>query len=150
MKRFRFRLEGLLRLRRVEEKRCLSSLRARQVEVADAQERQRELNSDRGRTIESLRRLGQGRLEMEEVLRHRRYLISLENRTREVHAEVIRRQSALIEAQRVTARAVRERQLVERLRERRRDDHELGVRRQEVRDLDEIGSGAAGRREAIG
>lgn len=150
MKRFQFRLEGLLRLRKVEEERCLQGLRARQAALADAEERERQLVSERGRTVESLTRLERGRLDMDEVLRHRRYLCALENRTREVSAEGIRRRVDLREAQRLAERAVRERQLVERLRERRLGEHEAGVRREEVRDLDEIGSGARARRAARG
>jgi len=150
MKRFRFRLEGLLRLRKVEEERSLQGLRARQAALADVRERERELATERGRTVESLRRLERGRLDMDEVLRRRRYLYLLENRTREVSAEGIRRQVELHEAQRLAERAVRERQLVERLRERRRGEHGERVRREELRDLDEIGGGATLRREARG
>jgi flagellar FliJ protein len=150
MKRFRFRLEGLLRLRKVEEERSLGRLRARQAALADVEARRHELESERGRTVDGLRRLERGHLQMDEILRHRRYLLLIENRTREVAAEAIRRTAELREAQRATERAVRERQLVERLRERRRDEHEVGARREEIRDLDEIGSGAAARREARG
>jgi len=150
MKRFRFRLEGLLRLRKVEEERCLQGLRARQAALADVQARERELVTERGRTVESLRRLEHGRFEMDEILRRRRYLDLLENRSREVSAEGIRRQAELCGAQRIAERAVRERQLVERLRERRLGEHEEGARREGILDLDEIGSGASARREARG
>lgn len=150
MKRFRFRLEGLLRLRKVEEERCLQGLRERQAALADVRARERELTSERGRTVESLRRLERGRLEMDEILRHRRYLYLLENRTREVSAEGIRRQVELCEAQRIAERAVRGRQLVERLKERRRGEHREELRREEVREFDEVGGGARTRREARG
>ena len=150
MKRFRFRLEGLLRLRKVEEDQCLQKLRTQQYALADAEARQREITAERGRIVESLRRLERGQLEMDEILRHRRYLIALENRGREISAEAIRRQADVTDAQRVAHRAIRERQLVERLRERRREEHGEHVRREEIRDLDEIGSGSALRREALG
>jgi len=149
MKRFRFRLDGLLRLRRVEEERCLGRLRERQAAVVDVMERRRELGRERTRTVASLRRHEQGVLSMEDVLRHRRYLVALENRTRELDAEVVRRRTELQEAQRAAERAIRERQLVERLRDRRREEHDSLARREELRELDEIGRGAVARREAI-
>ncbi len=142
MKQFRFRLEGLLRMRKVEEDRCVGILRAHQGAVADAVQRREQITAERDRTIDALRRLEQGMLEMEEILRHRRYLITLDNRGREIDAEIIRRRTELIEAQRVAERAIRERQLVERLRERRKEEHRLSSRRQEVRDLDEVAAGS--------
>ncbi|MGA1203152.1 MAG: flagellar export protein FliJ [Planctomycetota bacterium] len=138
MREFRFRLEGLLRIRKVEEDRCLGRLRRHQCAVSDALERKRQLESERGRTLESLRRLESGTLEMEEVLRHRRYLVALENRGREVDAEVIRRRYEMQGVQREAEKAVRERQLVERLQERQREDHDVEELRREVRELDEI------------
>lgn len=150
MKKFRFRLEGLLRLRKVEEDGCLQRLRAQHGAMADVEARCDELRQDRARTVESLRRLERGELEMEEILRHRRYLVALENRTREVSAELVRRRADLHEAQRAAERAIRKRQLVERLRERRQSEHAEELRRYEVRELDEVGRGATARKEALG
>ena len=138
MKAFRFRLEGLLRLRKVEEDRCLGRLRRYQSAMADAVERKEQLDAERGRTLEALRRLEAGTLEMEEILRHRRYLVALDNRGREVEAEVIRRRNEMRSVQREAEKAIRERQLVERLKERRREEHDLEENRRAVRELDEI------------
>lgn len=138
MKAFQFRLEGLLRLRKVEEDRALGRLRRYQSAMADAVERKQQLDAERGRTLEALRRLESGTLEMEDVLRHRRYLVALDNRGREVEAEVIRRRNEMQSVQREAEKAIRDRQLVERLKERRREEHDLEENRRAVRELDEI------------
>lgn len=138
MKRFQFRLEGLLRLRKVEEDRCLQVLRAHQCAMADIAERRELLNSERTKTVDALRRLETGDLEMEQVLRHRRYLVALDNRGREIDAELIRRRNEMQGAQREAEHAVRERQLVEKLRSRHHDEYRDRVRRVEAREFDEI------------
>ena len=150
MKRFRFRLDGLLRLKLVEEDRCLRRLRELQVVVADAIERRRELTTERDRTIETLRKLEDGSIDVEEVLRHRRHLAAVEIRAQEIDAEVIRRRCELREAQRSAECAVRERQRVERLRDRRSEEHRLAAGREEAHVHDEVAGGLATRREALG
>lgn len=150
MKRFRFRLEGLLRLRKVEEERRLRAFRAGQVALADVLARQHEIEVERDRTFDSLRRLETGQLEMHEIQRHRRYISALEVRERDLDAEMMRRRADLNGAQRRAERAIRDRQLVERLRDRRREEHGVRMRREEIREFDEVAAGTESRRRAIG
>ena len=133
MKAFRFRLEGLLRQRKVVEERCLTELRVFQSALADAASRKNQLDTERERTIDSLRRLEVGAIAMEELLRHRRYLVALDNRTREVDAEMVRRRYEMRDAQAAADQAIRERQLVERLKEKRKEEYDLDLRRKETR-----------------
>lgn len=149
MKRFQFRLEGLLRLRKVEEDRCLQVLRAHQCAMADIAERRELLGSERSKTVDALRRLETGDLEMEQVLRHRRYLIALDNREREIDAELIRRRNEMQGAQKQAEHAVRERQLVEKLRTRHHDEYRDRMRRVEAREFDEIAGVIRSRARAV-
>ncbi len=148
MKAFRFRLEGLLRARKVEEDRCLQALRVHQSALAGVTERKLQLEDERERTLNSLRGIETGELEMEDLMRHRRYLVALDNRSREVESEIIRLRHEMRGAQARAETAVRERQLVERLRERRKEEHDVEQRRREVREFDEIASGAYARSSA--
>ena len=141
MKVYRFRLEGLLRQRKVVEERCLSELRVFQSALADAASRKNQLDAERERTIDSLRTLEVGEIAMEELLRHRRYLVALDNRAREVDAEMVRRRYEMRDAQAAADQAIRERQLVERLKEKRKEEYDLDLRRKETRELDEIAGG---------
>ncbi|MFQ5653204.1 MAG: flagellar export protein FliJ [Planctomycetota bacterium] len=147
MRPFRFRLEGLLRIRRVEESRRLIELKKRQRELLDMRAEIEALATERDRTMERLRGLEEGILRIEEVLPHRRYLNTLHNRTVEKSALLEGLRSHVKAAQEALDRASRERKAIERLRERSLEEHRNEERREEGRELDELARAHQGLRE---
>ncbi len=144
MKRFEFRLEGLLRIRRVEEERCLKELRERQGAMAAKQQEIDAILLEKTRQIEQLRSLESGPLSIDELLAHRRYLNSLNKSLLEKEAELPALYQGILEAQKLANAAARERKVIERLRERRYSEYLEEARRQESAELDEMTQVRAG------
>ena len=143
-KRFRFRLEVVRRLRKQKEDEC------RRV-VA---ERLRQVNGVRGRIgmlTEHLHRehlvirrdasageAAAGRLDMDGLRRRHAYVNYLHRSINEAKGELVR---LLVEFERDRARlaeASKELKVIDKLEERQRARHELGVRRAELAEADEV------------
>jgi flagellar export protein FliJ len=141
MKRFRFRLETLLRLR--ESRRDQRSRDLAETLELDARLRaeQASLETKRQAELEALRDVaGQGIVDVDRTLESRRFLSVLRAEMQIVAAqiealgrEIDRRRQDLVEAD----RAVR---VLEKLRERHAHHYRERVDREEVSDLDEIAS----------
>ena len=138
MKRFRFKLEELLRIRRVEEKRQLQELRKQQSSLLAKQSELDSLESERALQIDRLRALGSGPLPMETIFLHQRYLNALHNQSTHRQAEFERIEVEARQARETASTAARDRKAVERLRERRYEEFLAKARRSEVLELDEM------------
>lgn len=137
MKKFRFRLEPLLKLRQHRE-------RERQKEHAEALQKVQAQNQhlaaidqDRSRTLERQRSLQTGKLSTSRLLAHSRYLLRLKGDTmtgrevlRSLEQQAERRRQNLVEA-------ARQRQIYEKLRERRKEAYYKESERRETIDNDE-------------
>ena len=159
-KRFRFRLEVVRRLRKQKEDEC------RRV-VA---ERLRQVNGVRGRIgmlteylhqehlairrDASVGEAAAGRLDMDGLRRRHVYVNYLHRSINEAKGELVR---LLVEFERDRARlaeASKELKVIDKLEERQRARHELGVRRAELAEADEVAAqfarrGAAGARVKV-
>ena len=140
MRRFRFRLEALARLRRLEEDRRLSQFRQKRKALLDVGEELERIATEREHHTECLRDLEQGSMDLEKVLAHRRYLIHLHNQGVEKSRELEQRNQDANVAKTYLDEAMRERKVVERLRERRYKEYLDAFRREETREMDEVGS----------
>jgi flagellar protein FliJ len=139
MARFRFNLEGLLKLRRLEEDRAKSAflLRFRGYRLVEAE------ISEVGRLREEAkvrcRESSLGSLDMDVLLRSRRFINVLFQRIEEKRAELSRLRPALEEARSAYRKAAARRKAIEKIRERRREAFIREEERREGRELDEVG-----------
>lgn len=147
MKRFEFRFEGLLRVRRVEERRRERDVQEKQREIRTERDELDRVHVSRNEHLEALRSVTAGPLPMQEIISHRRMLNGLaaqrgvlEERLRQLGREIV-------PLQRQLEVAIRERKAVERLRERRHEEYVQDHRREETAILDEIGQSSHQKRE---
>ena len=144
MKRFAFRLEGVLRYRKeVEQQR--QALLARSLEAVEARrEEARRVRDQVEEAVEEMRRLGRRNLDLS-LLRQqslrlatlRGLLSRLETGLREAEAEEERARGEYMEAR-------KERQALELLRSQRLSEHARREGVEEQKELDEIGTRLAG------
>lgn len=139
MARFRFSLDGLLKLRRIEEDRAksaflfrLRSCRLIEGEIAEIARRREEAKA---RCLET----PGGTLDIEELLRARRFINVLFGQIEEKRAELGRLRPAVEEARGAYRKAAVRRKAIERLREKRKAEFLREEDRREARALDEVG-----------
>jgi flagellar FliJ protein len=139
MARFRFNLEGLLKLRRLEEDRAKSAFLLRfrcyrlvEAEIAEIGRRREEAKA-------RCRESSLGSLDMDALLRSRRFINVLFQRIEEKRAELSRLRPALEEARGAYRKAAARRKAIEKIRERRRLEFLREEDRREGRELDEVG-----------
>jgi len=140
VKRFRFRLQKLVEVRRLKE----DALRQELARAQEALERERavlgKLAGARGATLEELRASVGGRLDVEWIAAYHRYLGFLAHRIREQGAVVDRlaREEAAKREALIAAR--RARMVVEKLKERAYARYREEIGRMEQAFLDEVGT----------
>lgn len=139
MKKFQFRLDGLLRVRKVETDRRRGELQQRLSRALETERALQELVNERDRSNEKLLELASGSMEMVEVLAYQRYLNALYRKENELSSELIAQRRETLQAQQELGEALRGQQVVERLRERRQEEYKDEVAREERLELDEIG-----------
>ena len=144
MKRFRFSLETLLNLRKEKEQECEIALAAAVGELAsidrridDAQRQSDEVFMAGGRTLEDLRN-------REVVMSHASDVIQSLQEPRELAS------GKVDVARNAYNEAHSQRAALDRLREKRRDQWRAGIRREEIRQLDETAKGALVRKRLTG
>lgn len=137
-RRFRFRLESLLKLRRSLEEAAQRSL-ARTLEALDqARGRQAQLVQAQAEAVESRRTpLGQ-QVNLELWRAVERYLVALEHRLAEAAVQVREAEAQVAAAREALVRAHRDHLMLLRLKERRQEQHDLEQGREDARELDEI------------
>jgi flagellar FliJ protein len=157
VKRFRFDLEQLLRLKHWREEEAKKALAVEVMALEQLQARLQELQSEMGSMLESEGRKGetqqvdfQGRLGILQYARHLGDLISSQ------HQDIAQQGVRLKEKSDLLMKAMQERKALEKLKERRSEEHRAEVKRSEYANLDEASAGflkrnAAGesRREAL-
>jgi flagellar FliJ protein len=139
MARFSFSLEPLLKLRRLEEDQkkrgFLSSLQLCRLKEAEIEEISRRREEAKARCRELL----PGRIEIEDLLRARRFLNVLFQRLSEKRVELQALRPALDEARAAYRKAAARRRVVEKVRERKWREYLREEDRRERRELDEAG-----------
>lgn len=147
MKKFRFELAGLLRVREIEEERRQQALRQVQAELAALQREGEELTRQREEHRNGLACHAKGVLDLEVMRGHRRCLNGIERAQDELAVRRGQAQERLVEAAAELRRAINEREVVTRLRERRREEYLRALQRAETAELDESAHVRAARRE---
>ena len=147
MRRFRFRLERLLALKRYGEREWEIKLaRATGACVLT----QQSIARSRRAWAESFRAFRAGGLDLEGMLSAEAYRKRMEATVERLQAELERQSAELEEVRKGYLSASRERKVLAKLKERREAEYMRDQRRQEFNSMDEVASVAHGRRAAGG
>jgi flagellar FliJ protein len=136
--RFRFRLEGLLKLRKALEEDARRAF-ARTLQARNAVEaRLRELEEEHVRTLDA-RRAGQGEvLDLDRWRAIERFLVVVEHRIARTRVELAEAEALVAEARKALTRAHQAHLMLLRLKERRQEQHAHEIMLEEFRNLDEL------------
>jgi flagellar protein FliJ len=138
MPRFKFQLEGLLRHRRRLERERQRDLALLHREVRRLEEELRSLGAAMSQTHSQVREKLTGRLDLGFLAAHRRFITSMQ-RSGQVVLQKIAALGPQIEARRVAVvAAAKDRKVLEKLRERRREIWLADEARREMAMLDEV------------
>lgn len=140
MKRFAFRLQALLRLRRLYEQEALLELQRRQAALAGAQQRLREMHEERRAWAERYNAQIDGPVAhaAADRLLIEQYFVSLDRQEILQHQEIERHAENVRQAQQIFEEKMREREQVDRLRQRALDEYQVELGRSELRDIDAL------------
>lgn len=142
MRRFSFSLEPVLRYRtQAEQQRRRELAEAQQAVLEQQDELQNLVLSEQGQMSE-MRLIHGGPLDVPLLLRFQQYLHHLARRIEESVQQLKKRMETREERRLVLVAASKQRRVLERLRERRWQEYQLELGREEQRMLDEIGAGA--------
>ena len=136
--RFRFRLEGLLKLRKAFEEDARRSL-AKTLQARDAVEASlRHFEQEHRGTVDS-RRTGQGEfVDLDRWRAIERYLVVLEHRIAQTQAELTEAEQRVTEARKALTKAHQAHLMLLRLKERRQEQHTHEALLAEFREVDEL------------
>jgi flagellar FliJ protein len=136
--RFRFRLEGLLKLRKAIEEDARRAF-AKTIQARDAIEtRLRHLRQECMDTVDS-RRTAKGEVvDLDRWRAVERYLVVLEHRIVQDQAELAEAERQVAEARKVLTKAHQGHMMLLRLKERRQEQHAYEAQLEEFRNVDEI------------
>jgi flagellar FliJ protein len=136
--RFRFRLEGLLKLRKALEEDARRFL-ARTIQARDAIEASlRHLEGEQRSTVDSCR-TGQGEVvDLDRWRAIERYLVVLEHRIAHARTDLEEAERQVAEARKALTKAHQAHLMLLRLKERRQEQHDHEALLQEFRDVDEL------------
>lgn len=149
MKRFEAKLGGLQRVQKVDVDRRRAELHRRVANALSVEKELRTLAAERGQKQAQLRSLRDGVLDMNDLLSQQRYLNSLQRREREKATELVARRREVAAMQRDVAAARQRQKAVDRLEERRREQHEESMVRLQQHELDEVSQALRAAREAV-
>lgn len=150
MSTFRFRLQTLWRLRTAERDRRRSELAQAYEAASILDDQKRRIEAEQAETLEEARRLASpGSADIDALLRVHRHqhilkaeLHQLSLQRAQIEAEIQRRRQVLVEADRQV-------RVVEKLHERKLEEHQRHEDRAEVKLLDEMGTIAANRQREV-
>ena len=154
-KRFRFRLEVVRRLRKQKEDECRRVVAERLRQVSGVRGRIGMQTEHLHQEHSAMRRGASAgdaaacRLDMNELRRRHAYVNYLHRSINEAKGELVRQQVEFEREQARLAEASKELKVIDKLEERQRARHELGVRRAESAEADEVAAQFA-RRGAAG
>lgn len=138
MKKFAFALEPVLEVKRRREEALLEELAKKARAAASAQAALEALRSERHRAQGELRRLLEGKVEVDQVLQGQGYLAGLNVRTETQKRVVRRRQDEVGACRQQVVAAAQERKTLEKLRTRQWEAYLAESRREEQAFLDEL------------
>jgi len=137
-RRFRFRLESLLRLRRSLEENAQRGLARALAQLDQARTRLARLRQDRTEALES-RSLAPGQaVDLERWRAVERWVLALERRIVIAGEDLKEAEARVAAARQELVRAHRARLMLERLKERRQEQHAIEQLREEAREMDEM------------
>jgi flagellar protein FliJ len=143
MKKYRFRLQPLLRLRKQQEDQKKRAVGTLLTQINDLQRQALELDQSIRAEGEILKQQYlQGNVDLEWVSHYRGYVISAQRAIHERIQAATRIQEKLHQARRDLVEAARQRQILETLKGKQQKHYERELQRKENRELDEIGSKA--------
>jgi flagellar protein FliJ len=136
--RFRFRLEGLLKLRKALEEDARRFL-AKTIQARDAIEaRLRHHEQEHRNTVDS-RRTEQGEVvDLDRWRAIERYLVVLEHRILQAQTELLEAEQRVVEARKALTKAHQAHLMLLRLKERRQEQHTHEALLEEFREVDEL------------
>jgi len=136
--RFKFRLEALLKLRHSLEEEAQRHL-ARMIALQDeAQAKVDALNRSHLDTVDSRRMVPNQVIDLERLRATERFLLVLERRLQWAAQEVIEAQQVVAAARQALVKAHQDHLMLQRLKERRQEQHRLELQLIEAKDMDEI------------
>lgn len=140
IKRFKFSLEALLRIRGHEEKRAMADL-ARVLERANASEEKKKKAAENYRhEVEDFSRRQKEKFHLGLFQMYDRYLERLEAEQQQANQELEAMRPALEAEQEKVREARRRKRALELLKERRKSEYDHEIRKQERKELEEINS----------
>ena len=139
MAQFHFQLEGVLRHRDRVEKDCQRELGLAQAEMSRLQAELRGLNDQVQSTTADVRNNHlTGRLDLSYLAAHRRYVLGMQRRAMGLIQKAAQQQRIVEEAQKKLAEAMKQRKILEKLREKQHRRWAESLARKEAAELDEI------------
>ena len=149
-KKFKFRLEPLLKVREHRERECQKELAVSLTKVAHQKTAVTGLDSQREATVESQRNYLLGKIIPTQALVYSRYLLRLK-KDRLVGAEILRSLERKAEQKRlILLEATKQRKTFEMLKEKQAERHYRSLETEEQKQLDEIATMAYARRHKKG
>ena len=141
MKKFRFRLQPLLRLRKQQEDQKKRAVGAMLTQILDLQRQALELAEAIKAEGETLKQqYVQGNVDLNWVSHYRRYVTSVQRAIAERIQAATSIQEKLHQARRKLAEAAKQTKILEKLKEKQQKQYEREWQRKENRQLDEIGT----------
>ena len=138
MSKFVFQLADVLRHRQRTEKDRQRDLAAAEAEMVRLQSELHAINDQMRQGIESVRTSLVGRLDMNYLDAHRRYMFGMQRKATAMTQQITRQQQVVDAARAALVEAARQRKVLEKLEERRRRQWRDAMDRQEARELDEL------------
>lgn len=138
-RKFVFRFDTMLKIRRQREDHHKRIVADRLRQIAQVNRQLEGLAGQIQAEIEAMRR-GQsvGTIDIQQVIQRRHWLGHLHRNTLEVEARRRFLEARLAQERAVLAEAAKQRRILEKLRERQWERHEQELKRQEIRDADEL------------
>ncbi|HOA72557.1 MAG TPA: flagellar export protein FliJ [Phycisphaerae bacterium] len=138
-KRFRFRFETLLKLRRQREDEHKRIVGERLAQIAAVREEISRLEQLTRSGVDSVRMFQQaGRIDLQQTMAHRGWIVHLQKASLEAQARLAALEARLAQERAALAEAAKQRRILEKLEERQAHRHELEMRRAEVRTADDL------------
>jgi len=151
MPRFVFQLDGVLRHRERVEQNCQRDVAVAQREMAQLESLLQALNRQVQASITDVRSNHLvGLLDMNYLAAHRRYMLGMHRKVIDLAQRMAAQQQKLDTVRRALAEASRQKKIIEKLRERRREQWVASLDRREAVDLDEISTQLSHRDLAAG
>ena len=140
MPRFVFRLQAVLRHRKVIEQEKLRDLAMAAARLKEAQDELAGLDESMRATNEDVRRNRlTGRLDVGFIVAHRRYLLGMQRKAIELAGKIAAAQKVVDQARAALAEAAKQRMVLEKLREKQEAGWREEIERKELAQLDQVG-----------